>query len=86
MTQIHKGRGKLGAVWQTFAIVVVSEFIASPTADLSLATKWALCVDATLSSPTVAGSQQTLVDIWGCTKAEIFFSTINAQASPLSVL
>lgn len=46
-----------------FAIVVVSEFIACPTADLSLATERAFSVDATLSSPTVAGSQQTLVDI-----------------------
>lgn len=46
-----------------FAIVVVSELVSSPTADLSLAAERALCVDATLSSATVARSQQTLVNI-----------------------
>lgn len=72
MTHIHSNRGKLRAAWLTFAVVVVSEFIASPTADLSLATERALCVDTTLSSLTVAGSQQTLVNIWvECLKEEI---------------
>lgn len=45
------------------AIVAVGEFIACPAADLSLAAERALCVDTALSSPTVAGSQQTLVDV-----------------------
>lgn len=46
-----------------FAVVVVCEFIAGPTADLSLTAERALCVDAALSSSTVTGSKQTLVDI-----------------------
>lgn len=47
----------------TLAVVVVCELISGPTADLSLAAERALRVDATLSYPTVAGSQQTLVDV-----------------------
>lgn len=46
-----------------FAVVVVGEFVAGPTADLSLAAERALRVDTALSSPTVAGAEQTLVDI-----------------------
>lgn len=46
------------------AVVVVGEFVAGPTADLSLATERALRVDAALSPPTVTGPQQTLVDIF----------------------
>ena len=56
--------GNMGPVCLTIAIVVVSEFIACPTADLPLAAEGALCVDAALSSPTVATSQQALVDVW----------------------
>lgn len=47
----------------TFAVVIISEFVASPTANLSLATEGALCVDTPLSSTTVAGTQQTLIDV-----------------------
>lgn len=46
-----------------FAVVVISEFVAGPTADLSLTTERALCVDTTLPPPTVACSQQAFVDI-----------------------
>lgn len=51
------------AVPLTFAVVIISEFVTSPTANLSLATEGALCVDAPLSSTTVAGTQQTLIDV-----------------------
>lgn len=54
---------------ETFAVVAVSELISCSTADFSLATERALRVDATLSSPTVAGSHQTLVDV--CEKNRI---------------
>lgn len=47
----------------TVAFVALSEFIAGPTADLSHAAERALRVDATLTSLTVAGSQETLIDI-----------------------
>lgn len=60
-----------------FAVVAVSEFIASPTADLSLATERAVCVDTALSGPTVAGSQQTLVDI--LTALSIWFEFIAVE-------
>lgn len=56
--------GWVGVAQLTFAVVVVGEFVARPTADLSLATERALCVDAALPSSAVAGSQQALVDIW----------------------
>lgn len=65
------------ALINIFAIVVVSEFISSPAADLSLTTEGALCVDTTLSSPTVAGSQQTLVDI--LTVLSIWFEFVAFQ-------
>lgn len=61
-----------------FAIVVVSEFIASPTADLSLATERALSVDTALAPPTVAGSQQTLIDI--LTALSIWFEFVPFKA------
>lgn len=67
-----------------FTVVVVREFIASPTADLSLATKRALRVDAALSSPTVAGSQQTLVDI--LTALSIWFQFVAFQADTCAVV
>lgn len=51
------------ALIDIFAVVGVGEFIAGPTADLSLATKRALCVDTTLSGSTVTDSQQTLIDV-----------------------
>lgn len=57
-------RGWLSSAQLTFAVVVVSEFVARPTADFSLATERAVCVDAALPSTAVAGSQQALVDIW----------------------
>lgn len=60
----------------TFAVVVISEFIASPTADLSLATERALCVDASLSSPTVAGSQQTLIDVCTFTNRDFLIGLV----------
>lgn len=61
-----------------FAIVAVSEFIAGPTADFSLATERALCVDTTLSPLTVAGSQQTLVDILAA--LSIWFESVAFEA------
>lgn len=39
MTQIQEPTGNLRPIWLTFAIVVVGEFVACPTADLSLATE-----------------------------------------------
>lgn len=56
--------GGAGVARLTFAVVVVSEFVARPTADFSLATERAVGVDAALPSSAVAGSQQALVDVW----------------------
>lgn len=67
-----------------FTIVVVSEFIASPTADLSLATERALCVDTALSCSTVAGSQQTLVDILTALSIWLEFEAFVAGASVIA--
>lgn len=61
-----------------FAVVGVSEFIASPTADFSLATKRALCVDTALSRSTVTDSQQTLVDVF--TVHPIWFEFVAFEA------
>lgn len=57
-----------------FAVVAVSEFVAGPTADLSLASERTLSVDTTLSSPAVTGPHQTLVDIF--TALSIGFESI----------
>lgn len=47
----------------TFAVVAFGELVAGPAADLSHAAERTLGVDATLSPPTGAGSQQALVDV-----------------------
>lgn len=78
--------GWVGVAQLTFAVVVVSEFVARPTADLSLATERALCVDAALPSSAVAGSQQALVDIWKKCKITSFSSHLISSHSILSFL
>lgn len=67
-----------------FAVVVVSEFIASTAADLSLATERALCIDTTLSSATVAGSQQTLIDILAALSIWLEFVAFEAGTSVIA--
>lgn len=67
-----------------FAVVVVGEFVAGPTADLSLAAERALCVDTALSRPTVAGSQQTLVDIITTLSIRLEFVAFEAGTSVIA--
>lgn len=67
-----------------FAIVAVSELITCPTADLSLATERALCVDAALSSPAVCGSQQTLVDIFTAASVRFEFVAFETGTSVIA--
>lgn len=60
------------------AVVVVCEFIASPTADLSLAAEGALQVDASFSCSTVTGPKQALIDI--LTAYSIWFEFVTSGA------
>lgn len=61
-----------------FAVIAFSELVAGPTADLSNAAERALGVDATLSTPTVTGSQQALVDVLTATSIGFEFKAFHA--------
>lgn len=47
----------------TFAVIVLRELIASPTATVSLAAERAHCIDTGLSEPAVVLTHDTFVDV-----------------------
>lgn len=47
-----------------FAVIVLGELIASPTAAVSLATERAHCIDAGFSKPAIVAARDAFIDIF----------------------